>query len=207
MSPRKDGGERRALVIANGLYDDTTIRHLPAQQADAEKLAALLGDPSIGGFETETCVNKTSSEIRKAMGKLFHRRGREDLILVYYSGHGFKDDWGHLHLSSRDTDAELFASTCIDAAWLTRQIDCCAARKIVIILDCCYSGAYMSAPMLGEDLVDLHGAFSGDGSGRVVLSASSKVQLAYESVFTRYLVEGIETGAADSNGSPSRASR
>ena len=90
------------------------------------------------------------------------------------------------------------------------------ARSIVLILDCCYSGAFgkglapKSAPT-----VDVEQRF--EGRGRVTLSASTEPQYAFEaadpatgmdelgaaapgSLFTHFLVEGLATGDADTDG-------
>jgi hypothetical protein len=83
----------------------------------------------------------------------------------------------------------------------------------VIILDCCFSGAFAegllakkgnnsvspSAQLNNE--VDIEAQMGGEG--RAILTSSTAVQYSFEqkgmelSIYTRYLVEGIETGAAD----------
>jgi hypothetical protein len=81
----------------------------------------------------------------------------------------------------------------------------------VLILDCCHSGAYGrgAKAALGER-VGAGTALITAGYGRVVLTASDATQYAWDgehlqgapeaSVFTRYLVEGLRTGAADLDG-------
>ncbi|MDC0682377.1 caspase, EACC1-associated type [Sorangium atrum] len=201
------GRDRIALIIANGMYADGRLRSLQAPALDASKLADTLESPDIGDFRVQLCVDGSQLEVRKAIGALFHRRHPEDLLVLYYSGHGLKDDWGHLHLAARDTEKELFSATSVDAAWISRQIDQCPAKRIVLILDCCYSGAYENSAKSEQDSVDIAGTFMGDGSGRVVISATTSVQLAWQadqpvgvpsqSIFTRHLVEGLSTGTAD----------
>jgi hypothetical protein len=80
------------------------------------------------------------------------------------------------------------------------------SRRIVLFLDCCYSGAFargMAARDSGR--VEIRERF--EGSGRVVLTASDAMEYSFEgddrqgqgrgSVFTSALVEGLRTGEAD----------
>ena len=75
------------------------------------------------------------------------------------------------------------------------------AKRQVIVLDCCYSGAFAEgwqAKTVGLELEKELGA-----EGRVVLTSSTATQTSFQqegeklSLYTQYLVEGIETGAAD----------
>jgi hypothetical protein len=73
---------------------------------------------------------------------------------------------------------------------------CSAARAVIVILDCCYSGAFKGA---------LPAALKGEG--RFVITSSRRGQLAADaelvtgaSPFTGYLVEGLQLGTLDANG-------
>jgi len=85
------------------------------------------------------------------------------------------------------------------------------SKRQVLILDCCHSGSFAqgSKAMTGES-VGTKSAFEGTGYGRVVLTATDATQYAWEgdqvigdaqnSVFTLYLLQGLRTGEADSDG-------
>lgn len=57
------------------------------------------------------------------------------------------------------------------------------------------------------DSVDTRGVFEGSGSGRVIITATDSIQYAWEGdqvtgqaetcLFTKYLVRGLRSGAAD----------
>lgn len=203
--------DRLALIIANAEFEDARFSRLVAPNLDAPALAEALQNPEIGNFETITLLNANHATAAKAINRLYHRRNKEDLLLLYYSGHGIKDDYGDLYLAVRDSDVDLLDSTAIEAAFIRRLVDKCQSRRNVILLDCCYSGAFFSEgakAALGSS-IGLPDVFSGNGYGRVVLTASSAVEYAWEgeqvsgsaspSLFTRYLVLGLESGAADLN--------
>ncbi|MFM6619892.1 MAG: SUMF1/EgtB/PvdO family nonheme iron enzyme, partial [Dolichospermum sp.] len=79
----------------------------------------------------------------------------------------------------------------------------CYSKRQVLILDACYSGAFANGwhtKSIGVDIKKQLGA-----EGRVVMTSSSATQTSFTqesatlSLYTQYLVEGIETGAADND--------
>jgi len=200
--------DRLALIIANGEFDDPKLTRLATPVRDAEALAQLLSDPSIGGFQVALLVNKTLGDVRRGIARLYRRRKRSDLLLLYYSGHGVKDDFGDLYLAVQDTESEIVNATALDAAFVRDQLDKSGSQRKVVVLDCCHSGAFARGgkAILGSS-AGAGEAFAGSGHGRVVLTASNAVEYAWEgdellgeaetSVFTRFLAQGLRTGAAD----------
>ncbi|MFQ5616379.1 MAG: SUMF1/EgtB/PvdO family nonheme iron enzyme [Anaerolineales bacterium] len=87
-------------------------------------------------------------------------------------------------------------------------MDACRSRRQILVLDCCHSGAFArgAKSAVGES-VGTAAAFEGTGFGRVVLTATDATQFAWEgdqvigqaanSVFTHYVIEGLQTGQAD----------
>jgi formylglycine-generating enzyme required for sulfatase activity len=202
--------DRIALIIANSRFDDPKLTQLATPSQDAEALAEVLRDPAIGGFDVALLVDQTLREVRAQIGRLYRRRKKNDLILLYYSGHGIKDDYGDLYLAVKDTEAEVASATAIDATFVCDQIDKSGSQRKVVVLDCCHSGAFArGAKALGSS-VGTREAFAGSGYGRVILTASNAIEYAWQgnqqlgkatqSVFTRFLVESLRTGAADLDG-------
>ncbi|KAB8184488.1 caspase, EACC1-associated type [Microbispora catharanthi] len=202
-------GRRLALLIATYLYDDADLRRLTAPAHDAETLAAVLRDPEIGGFEVTTLVNEPNHRVGEAIADLYRDRRGDDLTLLYFTGHGLKDDDGRLYLAMRDTRRDSLIFTAISGEQIDYAMEGCASRRKVLILDCCYSGAY-PAGRLAKAGDDVHALDQFRGRGRTVLTATDATQYAFEgdrvhgeaprSVFTRHLVEGLRTGRADLDG-------
>lgn len=200
---------RFALVIASADYEDQTLRRLVAPPRDAEALARVLEDPSIGHFEVTTLTNAHSFTVLEKLESFFDRRRRDDLLLVYFSGHGIKNESGQLYFATTNTRTERLRSTAVPAAFLHDVMEQCRSRRQVLMLDCCHSGAFVRGMTAkAGQRVGLAERF--EGRGRIVLTASDAVQYAFEgeevtgdggrSVFTRSLVEGLRTGAADLDG-------
>jgi formylglycine-generating enzyme required for sulfatase activity/predicted MPP superfamily phosphohydrolase len=204
------GSDRLALIIANGDFEDPCLSRLSAPTRDAVALASVLGDPDIGGFDVTLLVDKPEHEVRRTVARFYHRRKRDDLLLLYYSGLGIRDAHGDLYLAVQDTEMEIVSGAALSASFVREQIDKSQSMRKVIVLDCDYSGAFAGAMAEEGDCAGTKDAFAGRGYGRVILTASDAVELAYEggswlgentkSVFTHYMVEGLRTGAADLNG-------
>jgi tetratricopeptide (TPR) repeat protein len=75
------------------------------------------------------------------------------------------------------------------------------SQQQVVILDCCFSGGFAKGMKAKGNAVNISAQLGGEG--RAVLTSSSSTQYSFEhkdsdlSVYTRYLVEGIESGEAD----------
>jgi hypothetical protein len=204
-------GRKLALIIGNSEFEDGNLAQLVTPDADVSALAEILRDPEIGGFDDVAVqVNQPVTAVRRAIAAFFVERARDDLLLLYFSGHGIRDDRGQLFLAVKDTEHNLLRGTAIPAAYITDEMDNSRSRRQVLILDCCHSGAF-SRGMKGTsgDSVGTAAAFEGTGSGRVVLTATDSTQYAWEgdrvvgqaenSVFTHYLIQGLRTGEPDTD--------
>lgn len=200
---------RFALIIATYQYDDADLCQLISPAHDAEALAQVLKDPVIGGFDVRTLLNKPSHEVRVEINTFFADRERDDLLLLYFSCHGIKDEDGILYFSTTDTKRNLLPATAIDSPFVNKIMQRSRSRKQVLLLDCCYSGAFArGTPARADTAIDTKERF--DGKGIFVLTASDAMQYSFEgdrvkgvaapSVFTSSLVHGLKTGAADSDG-------
>jgi hypothetical protein len=204
-------GVRRALIVANARYDDPALAGLRAPTHDAHALARVLGAPAIGGFDVELLADADERTVRRGVAAFFAGRDHDDLLLLHFSGHGVKDSRGRLYLTARDTELATLGATAIPASFINDQLNETRSRRVVLILDCCYSGAFSRAAMARASR-DLHLADDfGTGTGRMVLTASSATEYAFEdgdltmaegrpSVFTAALVTGLATGEADLDG-------
>ena len=199
-------GRRSALVVANDTYQDQRLSRLRAPATDAEQLAGVLRNAEIGGFQVEVSLNEPEHVVRRKVSSFFDDRGPDDLLLLHLSCHGVKDEDGRLYFATPDTEIDHLDATSLPADYVNRQMTKSRSRRIVLLLDCCYSGAFARGMMnRGDERMDIMERF--DGRGRIVLTASSAMEYSFEgdqlagqgkpSVFTSALVEGLATGEAD----------
>jgi len=202
-------GRRLALIVASSQFDDPDLHRLGAPDQDAADLARVLGNPTIGKFKVEMLINRPSHEVCEKIEVFFTDCQQTDLLLLYYSGHGVTGNDDRLYLATSNTQRRLLHSRSVPATFINDVMTNSASRRQVLILDCCYSGAFARGMVAkGDESEELKRYF--EGRGRVVLTASSAIQPAFEgnevtgpgkrSIFTQYLVQGLETGAADLNG-------
>ncbi len=84
-----------ALIIGNSEYDDGELARLKTPDADVAKLTDVLRFPEIGGFdEVAALVDEPLVTVRRAIARFFAGKQRDDLLLLYFSGHGVLDDRG-----------------------------------------------------------------------------------------------------------------
>jgi hypothetical protein len=195
-----------ALLVACSAYEDGDLRQLRAPAQDVERLATVLSDPAIGAFEVKTLLNQPTHVLNLAIEDFFADRSPDDLLLLYVSCHGVKDDDGRLYFAAGNTRLARLGATAVAAAFVNEQMTRSRSRRIVVLLDCCYSGAFPKGFLArGDKRIDIKGPL--DGRGRAILTASSAMEYSFEgdrlhgegmrSVFTGALVEGLETGMAD----------
>jgi len=197
---------RRALVIASYAYADGGLRQLVAPAHDAEEFAAVLRDPEIAAFDVTTLINQPNHVVGEAIADFYTMSRRDDLTLLYFTGHGLKDDQGRLYLAMTNTRRQALTWTAISAVQLNEAMDASPSRRKVLILDCCYSGAFPAGSVAKADQ-EVQTLERFHGKGRAVLTASDATQYAFEgddlrgsgksSIFTRYLVEAMRSGEAD----------
>ncbi len=200
-----------ALIVGNSEYEDSSLANLVSPGADVRMLAEILKDSEIGGFdEVVELFNESEVQVRRGIAYLFARKKPDDLLLLYFSTHGILDENGRLFLAARDTQRDLLKATAVSSVYITDEMDNSSSRRQILILDCCHSGAFARGVkgVLGSS-VGTATAFAGNGFGRVVLTATDSTQYAWDgdtaigrdeansSVFTRHLIEGLRTGAAD----------
>jgi len=198
--------KRCALIIASYQYQDPDLRQLVAPAQDAEALARVLQDPAIGGFQVQTLQNERSYKVNQAIEAFFADRKPDDLLLLYYSGHGIKDEDGRLYFATTDTRRKMLRTTAIPTTLVNDVMRYSRSRRQVLLLDCCYSGAFAKG-MIAKAGAGIGTKEHFKGRGRVVLTASDAIQYAFEedkvigegshSVFTRHLIQGLKTGEAD----------
>jgi hypothetical protein len=197
---------RSALIVANGEYRNEKLRRLRAPAHDADALATVLQDPTIGGFEVGLVSDQPEHVLRRRIARFFAERRRDDLLLLHISCHGLKDDDGHLFFAAADTEFDDLESTAVPEEFVRRQMAKSRSGRIVLLLDCCYSGAFSRGMAArGGEGVELKERFA--GRGRAVITASNAMEYSFEgddlngagepSVFTRAVVKALETGQAD----------
>jgi formylglycine-generating enzyme required for sulfatase activity len=203
--------KRLALLVGTSEYlECEKLSPLHGSLLDVDAMQRVL--VANGEFATEDVVvlkNASRQAIEEAIHNLFNAsdRKKDDLVLFYFSGHGIVDEANKLFLgtpSTRKEGSKIVKPTTVAATYLQEQMNDSKSQHQVLIFNCCFSGAFAQGmTVMDNGSVNLKNQLG--GKGRAILTSSSSTQFSFQpdgemSIYTRYLVEGIETGAADRDG-------
>lgn len=187
--------------------------------ADAKALHALFTDGFQGTVPDDHFLLLVNQEVTRAnflktVGEVLRRAQPDDVIVVSLAMHGLLDVTGQdLFFLTYDTDPNLPEAQGISRYDLLRQIDRTKARKILLLLDACHTGAFAASQSMltrrsaaASDVNRLLHAMGDAQDGVAVLSSSSAAEFSQEGerfcgghgAFTCALLTGLQ-GEADLN--------
>ncbi|MHB1191752.1 MAG: caspase family protein [Longimicrobiales bacterium] len=212
-APRID--KRLAVVIGVGQYQSADIPDLDFAKADAQSVYDFLKSDAAGPFDDVLFLadeQATGAAMRQALFVFLQQADWNDLVVVYYAGHGAPDPArpDNLYLLPSDADLNQLAATGFPM-WdvktaLRRQI---AAERVLVIADACHSAGTADGDVVGGgDANAIAGGFSQlfTPSRRLMMTAANTNEFSLEDarwgghgVFTHFLLEGLE-GKGDVDG-------
>ena len=174
------------LFVGIDRHASKKINELNYARIDAVALHALFTD-TLGGVTTLLADEQAT---RSAIEGQFERLAgceKDDVVVISFSGHGTPTH----QLVTYDAEPRDLDGTCIPLNVLARWLSRISARRLVCILDCCFSGGMgaralevESAPRDLASADDLLDRMSGDG--RLVFTASMATERAWENVRLRH---------------------
>jgi hypothetical protein len=188
----------RALLIGNSHFPDDpdNLPDLKGPINDVAGMGRLLSDAPSSLFapaDIDVLTDRQSDQISGKLEDFLNAATRDDILLIYYSGHGITANNGSLLLCARNTRTDRRLTTTVSAETITRMTDQSAAAVTIIILDCCYAGAFKTGDVAAEL----------GGRGRYVLAATRSGDRASDaehgtgySRFTAHLLRGLQGAAA-----------
>ncbi len=170
----------RGLFVGIDRYASPRINWLSCAQRDATALHALFTD-NLGGAPVLLTDSDATGEAIEQRFESLVQCSEEDVVVVAFSGHGSETH----ELVTYDADPDRLEETAISLETLTQWFARIPARRLVCILDCCFSGG-MGAKVLRVDArprtmaseEELLARLSGEG--RLILTASTAQQPAWE---------------------------
>ncbi|MGB1839693.1 MAG: caspase family protein [Longimicrobiales bacterium] len=214
-APRID--KRWAVVVGVGEYEANDIPDLEFAPADARAVREFLESDAAGPFDEVLYLENeqaTGAAMREALFVFLQQADWDDLVVIYYAGHGAPDPGRPDNLYLLPTDAELgslaatgFPMWDVKTA-LRRQI---AAERVLVIADACHSAGTADGDVVGGSSSNqIAGGFQGlfTPSRRLMMTAADTNEFSLEDerwgghgVFTHFLLDGLRgAGDLDSNG-------
>ena len=193
-----------AFLVGVDQFADTSFSPLRFCQRDVAEMDRVLNNREISDFETVIMMNEPHYTILSRIERMLGQLEVSDKVLLYFAGHGKRARLsGDLYLVASDTFGDALNSTGISVERLLRILRSCSCRQRLVILDCCYSGAVGQLFNRGEVSDEMQ--VLAENTGTYILAASTGTQTAAEreneagggnGVFTRFLIEGLESGDA-----------
>lgn len=196
---------KRALLIGIDHYE---INGLATCEEDARRLGELLSRHGSGSrsrlknFDVDVLLSEVDGPVTRlvmldAVKALL--RDQAEVALLYFAGHGVFDySTENAVLVAQDGED---MQTGISLSEITALAAKSPVTSVVIILDCCQSGAAAEIPTTGMSLL---------GSGVTILTSADRQQVAQSTrnggVFTGLLLNALEGSAADVRGQITPAS-
>jgi replicative superfamily II helicase len=186
------------LFVGINRHASNLINELSFASRDAIAMHALFTDTLGGDTKLLTDEHATRAAIEGELGHLTACR-EDDVVVISFSGHGAPTH----QLVTYNADRRDLDGTCIPlnvfAGWLS-QIP---ARRLICILDCCFSGGMgakgldvESTPRDLSSVEELLDQMSGEG--RLVFTASTSTEKAWENaklrhgLLTHHLIEALQ---------------
>ena len=206
---------RTPVIIGVGEYESEDIPDLEFAPADARAVRDFLESDAAGPFDEVLYLENeraTGSAMREALFVFLQQADWDDLVVIYYAGHGAPDPGrpDNLYLMPTDADLDALAATGFPM-WdvktaLRRQI---AAERVIVIADACHSaGAADGETIGGGQSNQIAGGFQNlfTPSRRLMMTAADTNEFSLEDarwgghgVFTNFLLDGLK-GAGDLDG-------
>lgn len=196
----------RGLFVGIDRYASPGVNWLSCACRDAVALHALFSDSLGSGARLLLDQQATRPAIEREFQELA-RCAEEDVVVLAFSGHGTQTH----ELVTYDADLENLATSCVPLQLLGEWFSRIPAKRLVCFLDCCFSGG-LGAKVLQVDAIPrtlasaelLLSKLSGDG--RIVFTASTATQPAWESsklrhgLLTWHLLEALQGAEEVRNG-------
>ena len=211
-------GQKYALIIGISRYRNSdAITNLEYADVDARSIYAFLQQPAAGGFSRENMLllsneDATLANIRQALTDFVARASTNDLLLIFFAGHGAPDRSApqNLYVIAHDTHVENMPKTALAMPELLRYVEQnIKSKRVVLLMDACHSAGLSTSGTrdLPNNLANQYlEQLLYQEEGRAVITSSDVNEKSHESkkwgnghgVFTYYILEGLK-GRADSN--------
>ncbi len=204
----------RLFVLAVGIsaYEKEDLRKdVYYAAADARKFADTVERSSKLLYREVTVVrlidqDASKRNILRALSRLKAESTQRDAVMIYFAGHGKRDDQNNFYFLPVDTDLGELPFTGLSEGEFKPLVKAITGR-VILLLDACHSGSLIENPGRGapEGLTDrLYLDLTSNEYGLVMMCSSRGLEKSLESsqhksgYFTVALVEGLEGKARKS---------
>lgn len=197
----------KALFIAVNEQRSREINALPNTLNDVTEIKRLLTEePAV--FQQSDVLTlsgnlATKSMIDHALKGFFSDASSEDVLFLYWAGHGGFDQ-SNAYFIPYDADEATISNTSINMSDVKKYIDETPAQTVLSFFDTCHSGALLRGTSNTSIDALMNRGLDIKGSGKFVIAACTEDQSAWDrgghGAFTDYLIRGLEGEAINPKG-------
>lgn len=194
----------KALLIAVNEQRSREINALPNTLNDVTEIKRLLTEePAV--FQQSDVLTlsgnlATKSMIDHSLKGFFTDASSEDVLFLYWAGHGGFDQ-SNAYFIPYDADEANISNTSINMSDVKKYIDETPAQTVLSFFDTCHSGALLRGTTIGALM---NRGLDVKGSGKFVVAACTEDQSAWDrgkhGAFTDHLIRGLEGEATNPKG-------
>lgn len=194
----------RSACVLIGVDAYTQLPKLPSVRKNLTGLRTVLTDERIWGLSEGTCTVVRNPATQPDLVRPVRTAVAPDTLIVYYAGHGLIDLEDHQLYLTLPGSVAGETETMVPFELLRRVIRDHPARRRILILDCCYSGAAlerMSVEVAVASAQAAAGIAGQDGSYVLASTAADRQALAprgeAHTAFTGELLTVLSAGVPD----------
>jgi glycine betaine/choline ABC-type transport system substrate-binding protein len=197
-----DYARSRAILVGTSEYGDESFGPLPAAANSLKGLSEILVDDRLCGWPAErvTALLNPGNGSQLVMSLREWAQDTEEVLLLYYVGHGTISPAGELCLTLPNTEFNHPDVTGIEYRHIRSALLDSPARIKVVILDCCFSGRAIEALCSEKDIADvadIRGAYTITASDQAAHVPPLSEQAHKCTSFTGEFLDLIRTGIPD----------
>jgi hypothetical protein len=217
--PEKIGGEKYAVIVGVSKYKNggAGLVNLKYASRDALAFRDFLESPAGGSFPKENVQSlfdedATAQNLRSALFTFLTKPRPQDLVVIYFAGHGAPDpnDSRNLYLLTYDTQPDDMGGTAFLMSDLQDVFDrILKAKHVITLIDSCHSYG-ISGERFGARQNNLSNQYLeryASKADRAVITGSDVSELSLEGeqwggghgVFTYFVLKGLQNQEADAN--------
>ncbi|MHC5065492.1 MAG: protein kinase domain-containing protein [Planctomycetota bacterium] len=183
------------LIGVQDTYDGREWDKLNNTLRDVQEVRDTLVDDLGWGADSVTMLTEGEANeagIRRALSKIEESAGINDRVLVYFAGHGKRNE-------RNDSDGWIVPSGATEASQYINMNDLltfmrsCDAKHIMLALDCCFAGRVVADMGLARGSLDLksesHLIMTSVGGNRVAMDGQKGKLSPFAAAFTKALRE------------------
>lgn len=200
---RLAGDGAQVLLLGSATHPGPTLPSLPAVAASLSALRQRLLDRCGVRADRLNTIIDPPDGLAMATAVADAARRADDVLLIYFAGHGLLGPGGELFLAAAGTDQltpGLAMHQALPVSAIREAVTACRASSVVVVLDCCFAGRAITGRGRRREsqfvLPAAHGIYFLGAAGDLAVAVDDDGYTAFTGAWIRLLDHGDPRGPA-----------